>query len=73
MIVDGMKDRGKCDNCGRVRPLMNYSLTNIEFDICEDCGNALSNMFHMSMENLTKQIYDEVSERVITNLEGEIA
>lgn len=71
MIVK-ISQNDRCENCGRKRPLIEYRLKNIKFDLCEDCSCAMSNMFFRHMENGSAQIYNETSERIITNKEGEI-
>lgn len=47
-----------CDNCNRIMPLvLEYSFSDDKdkeynkLTLCEDCGNAMSNMFYKVMEN----------------------
>ena len=55
-----------CDNCNREMPfILKYSFCNsqgkeyIQLHLCEDCANAVANLFYTSMEEGKSFKYDK--------------
>lgn len=67
--------RYSCDNCNRIVPVvLKYKFIDVtetgredtfaNLTLCEDCSNAITNLFHNVMENGTsfKYVKDEIKE-----------
>ena len=58
-----VKRKCSCDNCNREMPCIKYRFSErkrvyVELVLCEDCSNAVVNLFHGTMESGKNFKYD---------------